>query len=83
MTNILRWLRGALGVGLTWAALWVVFGILFGTVIWIVDPKDIGPGEGPSTALPILGLVGFLSHTGVPHEDRRCRTGSVQESRSS
>jgi len=64
MTNLLRRLRGALGIGLTWAGLWVGFGILAGTVIGVFHPEDIGPGEGPSRALPILGLVGFLSGLG-------------------
>jgi hypothetical protein len=64
VTNFVRWLRGALGIGLTWAVLWVVLGILLLALFLIFDPADIGPGEGPSRVLPILGLVGFLSGLG-------------------
>jgi hypothetical protein len=64
MIRFARWLRGALAVGLTWAVLWIVFGIVLGSVIWIFQPEDIGPGEGLSKALPILGLVGLLSGLG-------------------
>ena len=64
MNTWLRRLRGALSVGLTWALLWVILGILIMAGIWLVDPADIGPGEGPSKALPILALVGLLSGTG-------------------
>jgi hypothetical protein len=64
MASLVRWLRGALGIGVTWTVLWLVIGLLIYTVIRIVDPADIGPGEGLGTALPILGLVGFLSGLG-------------------
>lgn len=64
MRRLVRWLRGALSVGLTWALLWIVFGILFGTAIRVFRPEDIGPGEGLSRVLPILGLVGLLSGLG-------------------
>jgi hypothetical protein len=42
----------------------MLIGVVIGAVIWIVDPADIGPGEGPSKALPILGIVGLLSGLG-------------------
>ena len=61
MKELIRRLRGALGIGLTWAALWVVLGSVLMLVIGIVDPDQIDPGEGPAKALPILALVGFLS----------------------
>ena len=62
--RLARWLRGALGVALTWAALWVLVGLAIYAVIRTVDPGDIGPGEGLDRALPILALVGFLSGLG-------------------
>lgn len=64
MTSFVRRFRGALGIGLTWAVLWVVFGVLFMSFLYIFQPEDIGPGEGPAKALPILALVGFLSGLG-------------------
>src|SRR5687768_11985217 len=63
MTNIRRWLRGALGTGLIWAVLWIIIGVLMMTGIWLVDPEQIG-NDGPSWVLPILGTVGFLSGLG-------------------
>jgi hypothetical protein len=64
MKELIRRLRGALGIGLTWAALWVVLGSVLMLVIGIVDPDQIDPGEGPAKALPILALVGFLCGVG-------------------
>ena len=64
MQGLLRWLRGALSVGLTWALLWVALGMVLVMMFKIFAPEDIGPGEGPSRVLPILGLVGFLSGVG-------------------
>ena len=64
MNKLLRWLRGALGVSLFWALLWIIVGIGIMSVIYVVDPADIGPGEGPGRALPILGFVGLLSGFG-------------------
>ena len=60
MGIILRRLRGALGIGLTWAGLWIVIGVMLG----ILRPGDIGPGEGPRRILPILAMVGLLSGLG-------------------
>ena len=64
MRAFMRWLRGAVSIGLTWAALWVLIGLVLFTVIRIVHPEDIGPGEGLGKVLPILGLVGLLSGLG-------------------
>jgi membrane associated rhomboid family serine protease len=64
MSKAPRGIRGALGIGLTWGLLWILVGALLGLWVWIVDPTDIGPGEGPGRALPILGLVGLLSGFG-------------------
>lgn len=61
MTALGRRLRGAIGIGLTWAVLWLVVGVLLFIVFRIFQPEDIGPGEGPSRVLPILATVGFLS----------------------
>jgi hypothetical protein len=63
MRTIGRWLRGALGTGLIWAALWIIIGVLIMTGLWLVDPDEIG-NDGPSHVLPILGIVGFLSGLG-------------------
>ena len=64
MTRLVRWLRGSLGVGLTWAVLWILLGAVFTTVFRIFRPEEIDPGEGYGRVLPLLGLVGFLSGLG-------------------
>lgn len=64
MKKFIRWLRGALGIGLTWGVLWVGLGMVLILIIKVVDPGQIGPGEGPAETLPILGLVGLLSGIG-------------------
>ena len=64
MTRLVRWLRGAVAIGLTWGVAWVAIGVVLFVVISTVRPDDIGPGEGPGKALPILGLAGFLSGLG-------------------
>ena len=59
MTRLVRWLRGALAIGLTWRVAWVAIGVVLFVVISAVRPDDIGPGDGPGKALPILGFDGF------------------------
>ena len=64
MPTIARWLRGALGIGVTWAALWMLIGVVLWGGFKLFQPGDIDPGEGLSHVLPILGLVGLLSGVG-------------------
>lgn len=64
MRLLARRIRGALGIGVTWGALWVVIGLVVFTAFAIFDPEDIDPGEGLARVLPIFGLVGFLSGLG-------------------
>lgn len=64
MTTLLRRLRGALGVGATWAALWVACGLGLVGIISIFRPGDIDPGEGLGTMIPVFATVGFLSGLG-------------------
>ena len=64
MRALARWIRGALSVGVTWSVLWVMIGVALWGVFKIFQPEDIGPGEGLSVVLPILGTVGLLSGLG-------------------
>jgi ABC-type Na+ efflux pump permease subunit len=64
MTRLIRWLRGAVGIGLTWAGLWVAFGVVLVIGLRIFRPEDLDRGEAFGTILPVLGLVGFLSGIG-------------------
>jgi len=64
MNTALRRIRGVFGMGLTWAALWALFGALLGLVIGFLDPASIDPGENPLRIGAILGFVGFVSGAG-------------------
>jgi hypothetical protein len=64
MTDLLRRLRGALGIGLTWGVSWAALGALLGVIVGIVRPSEIDPGEGPATIARVLGLVGLISGVG-------------------
>lgn len=64
MRLLARRIRGALGIGVTWGAMWVAIGLAVMTALAIFRPEEIDPGEGPARVLPILGLVGFLSGLG-------------------
>jgi hypothetical protein len=64
MTQLVRRLRGALGIGVTWGVLWAAIGLVLGVILGVVRPEDIDPGEGPGKIASVLGLVGFLSGLG-------------------
>lgn len=64
MAELVRRLRGALGIGVTWGVLWAAIGVVLALTIGVVDPEDIDPGEGPARVAAIFGLVGFLSGLG-------------------
>jgi len=60
MNKILRNLRGVLGIGLTWGILWAAVAISVGTIIGVVDPDSIDPGEEPIVLGRMVGVVGFI-----------------------
>ena len=64
MGDLVRRLRGALGIGVTWGVLWAVIGLVLGVIVGIVSPDQVEPGEGPRKVAAVLGLVGFLSGLG-------------------
>ena len=64
MRLLARRVRGALGIGVTWGALWIAIGVVVITLLAVFRPEEIDPGEGPAKVLPIFGLVGFLSGLG-------------------
>lgn len=49
-----------LGIGLSWGSVWLVLSSMVGTVIGVVDPDSIDPGEGGMFVL-IFGPMGLLS----------------------
>jgi hypothetical protein len=58
--KLLQNLRSLLGIGLIWGILWAALAIIVGTIIGVIDPDDIGPGEEPIVLAPRIGLVGFI-----------------------
>ena len=58
--NLLRNLRSLVGIGLIWGILWVALAMTVGTIIGVIDPADIDPGEEPIVLAPMIGLAGFL-----------------------
>ena len=64
MTNVVRRLRGAFGIAITWGALWAAIGVALTLAVRVVRPEEIDPGEGPGKVAAVLGLVGFLSGLG-------------------
>lgn len=64
MKGLVRRLRGALGLGVAWSVVWIAMGVVVFAAISILRPQDIDPGEGLTTALPILAFVGFLAGLG-------------------
>jgi len=61
MDNLLRKLRGMLGVGLTWGVGWGIIMFILGSIIGVVDPDSLDAGEEPWRLAGIVGTVGFIS----------------------
>jgi hypothetical protein len=50
-----------LGTGITWGVGWAIVLFIIGTIIGVVDPDSIDPGEEPWRMAGLVGGVGFLS----------------------
>ena len=61
MNAILRKLRGMLGMGLTWGVGWGMVLFIIGSIIGVVDPDSIDPGEEPWRMSLLVASVGFVS----------------------
>jgi hypothetical protein len=64
MNPVLRRLRGALAIGVTWALLWGAIALILFVGFMLFEPEDVGPGEGLTVVVPVLAAVGFLSGLG-------------------
>jgi hypothetical protein len=64
MGDLLRKIRGVLGIGLTWGGTWAVIFAVTAAIIGIVDPDSIDPGEGALNVMRIGAIFGFISGTG-------------------
>jgi hypothetical protein len=61
MRSFLRKIRGALGIGVTWAVAWAAIFAALSIVVGIFDPASIDAGEGPLSLGVIGGIFGFIS----------------------
>jgi hypothetical protein len=61
VSDLLRKPRGVMGIGLIWGMAWAAIGAVLSTVVGVVDPDSIDPGEGPVRVGAILGMVGLVS----------------------
>lgn len=53
-------IRQVLGIGLAWAALWLVLALLIALVIGFFDPDSLDSGDAQGVMM-IFSLMGFLS----------------------
>lgn len=60
MSKMIESLRQVLGIGLAWTILWGAFWLIVMTIIGVVNPGTIDPGEGPMV-VAVLGPMGFFS----------------------
>src|SRR5687768_16790660 len=64
MHNLLRRLRGAAGIALTWALMWAAIAVILVLVVRVVAPEEIDAGEGAAKVALVFGLAGGLSGLG-------------------
>ena len=60
MDNVIATPSRILGIGVTWAIVWLAFWTILGGVIAVVDPDSIDPGEG-AMFFVIFGPMGLFS----------------------
>jgi hypothetical protein len=58
--KLLRALRNLFQIGLIWGVLWAALAMIAGTILGIIDPAAIDPGEEPIVLAPMIALVGFI-----------------------
>ncbi len=61
MHTLLRRLRGLLGLSVFTGTVWALVGLALGTVVLIVDPAVVGPGEGPLWIAYYFGRSGLVA----------------------
>lgn len=64
MNRTMRWLRGAIGTGATWALLWTLVGTGIALALKVWQPDDFDQGETLTRAIQIFATIGFLSGIG-------------------
>lgn len=63
MRSLWRRLRGALGMGLTWALGWAPIGAVLGSVIWLVEAPPVPLLTVLGVNATTLGILGFVAGT--------------------
>ncbi len=58
--NVISAPKRVLGIGLTWAIVWLAFWTILGGIIAVIDPDSIDPGEG-AMLFVIFGPMGLFS----------------------
>ena len=58
---LLRRIRGLIGLGIFSAAVWAAVGFAILSIIRVVDPPSVDPGEGPLWAAWVFGRAGFVA----------------------
>ncbi len=61
MHNLIRKLRDAVVITVSWGILWAALGAVIGLVIGVFNPNSIDPGEHPTGMAWILARVGAIS----------------------
>lgn len=61
MGRLARTIRGAMGVGLTWAWMWAFLGALLAFAIRLFRPGGLAPGENEISFAIVFAIVGFVS----------------------
>jgi hypothetical protein len=61
MAWFLSRLRGGLGLGIFAGITWAVVGLAIGTVVLLIDPASIDPGESPPWMAYYFGRAGFVA----------------------
>lgn len=56
----LQYPRTLVGIAFIWGILWGALAMIVGTIIAVIDPAQIDPGEAPIALAPVIGLVGFI-----------------------
>lgn len=64
MRSLVRKLRGALGLALTWSLAWTIVGSVLTGGIYLFFPGDFDPGETVPVIIGLFALLGFLAGLG-------------------
>lgn len=64
MHALVRKLRGAVGLGVTWSLVWATLGAVLAGATYLFFPQDFDPGETLPVIIGLFALLGFLAGLG-------------------